>query len=177
MPEQPTPSEAVYRLQTYLRQISYDTPGMTQPPINGYFGVATQRALEEFQTSKALPVTGVADQITWEALYAAYLTSKKANAPTQKMDIFPRTPQNAVLDDGSRGFAVAAVQFMLQRLEAHYGTIGAVAVTGEYSAETKAAVTVFQQSSALRPDGVVTGEVWNELVSQYNMLFTDPTSA
>lgn len=175
MPEQHAPDEAVYHLQTYLRQISYDTLGMTQPPVNGYFGVATQRALEEFQASKELPVTGIADQATWEALYAAYLASKQANAPTQKMDIFPRTPQNAVLDNGSRGFAVAAVQFMLQRLEAHYGAIGTIAVTGEYGTETKAAVTVFQQSSALRPDGVVTGEVWNELVSQYNVLFTDPT--
>lgn len=85
-----TPIAAVLNLQTYLRQISYDTPGMTQPPVNGSFGYATQRSLEEFQAAHGLPVTGMADQATWEALYDAYRASLTANGPRERMDIFPR---------------------------------------------------------------------------------------
>lgn len=164
-------SQATANLQTYLRQISYDTPGMTQPPINGFFGPATKQALEEFQAARGLPVTGRADQVTWELLYAAYRSSLAANSPRVRMDIFSKETR---LEVRSRGFAVAATQFILQQLETQYGKIGSVSVDGLYSEETAAAVRVFQQSNALRVTGTVTGEDWNELANQYNTLFFSP---
>lgn len=166
-----TPIAAVMNLQTYLRQISYDTPRMTQPPVNGSFGYATQRSLEEFQAAHDLPVSGIADQATWEALYEAYRTSRKANGPRERMDIFPRTPTGGILEIGSRGFAVAALQYMLARLEEKYGSIGAVAVTGEFSPATADAVKAFQRSNAFSPTGVVTDAVWDSMAHQYNILF------
>lgn len=162
---------AVRNLQTYLRQISYTTPGMTQPPVNGFFGNATRLALEEFQASQDLPVTGQANQITWETLYAAYLDSLRAAGPRERMDIFPRTSGSGKLETGSRGFAVAAVQFMLQRLEQKYGSIGNVEVTGEFTPATAESVKAFQRCNALSPTGVVTDPVWDSMTSQYNLLF------
>lgn len=166
-----TPVAAILNLQTYLRQLSYDTPGMTQPPVNGVFGFATQRALEEFQASRDLPVTGVADQRTWELLYAGYRASLSANAPRVRMDIFPRTAAGATLEVGSRGFAVMAVQQMLQNLEAQYGTIGAVEITGNFTPETERSVKAFQSCNGFPPTGIVTEAVWDSLAAQYNVRF------
>lgn len=174
---QNTPTAAILNLQTYLRQIAYDTPGMTQPPVNGSFGLATQRALEEFQASRDLPVTGVADQTTWEVLFDAYEASLQANAPREKMDIFPRTAAGAILEIGSRGFAVAATQFMLQALEEKYGSIGPVDVTGNFTRETGEAVKAFQRCNAFTPTGTVTDAVWDAMVNQYNVLFAAQSRA
>jgi peptidoglycan hydrolase-like protein with peptidoglycan-binding domain len=41
-----------------------------QTPTSGIFDATTQAALEAFQVSRALPVTGVADAATWPALLA-----------------------------------------------------------------------------------------------------------
>ena len=166
-----TPIAAVLNLQTYLRQISYDTPGMTQPPVNGIFDYATQRSLEEFQAAHNLPVTGMADQATWEALYDAYRASLTANGPRERMDIFPRAPSGGILKTGSRGFAVAAIQYMLSRLEGKYGSIGNVEITGEFTPATANAVKAFQRCNACSPTGVVTGAVWDSMTHQYNILF------
>lgn len=167
-----TPVAAILNLQTYLRQISYDIPGMTQPPINGSFGFATERALEEFQASRDLPVTGVADRTTWDALFAAYQASLTANGPRVRMDIFPRTAGGATLEIGSRGFAVMAVQCMLQRLEENYGNIGRVEITGEFTPENSESVKAFQRCNALPQTGTVTDPVWDAMASQYNTLFS-----
>ena len=171
MDNENTPIAAVANLQTYLRQISYDTPGMTQPPIDGIFGYTTQRALEEFQAAHDLPVNGIADRATWEALYNAYRLSLQANGPRERMDIFPRTASGGILETGSRGFAVAAIQYMLNRLEEKYGSIGTVAVTGEFSAETADAVKAFQHCNSFTPTGIVTDAVWDSMTHQYNILF------
>ena len=37
-------------------------------PVTGYFGAATQTAVQGFQTAHGLPVTGVLDPATWTAL-------------------------------------------------------------------------------------------------------------
>lgn len=172
-PEQ-MPSEATRMLQTYLRQVSYDTAGMTRPPINGFFGPATERALSEFQASRDLPVTGEADEETWDALFAAYRASLTANAPRVRMDIFPRSASGTTLDVGSRGFAVAAIQYMLMRLEEKYGSIGSVAVNGEFTEETARAVMAFRHSNGLPENGTVTEALWDTMAAQYNVLFTEP---
>ena len=165
-----TPVAAILNLQTYLRQISYDTPGMTQPPVNGVFDFATERALEEFQASRNLPVTGVADRTTWNVLFTDYQRSLAANAPRVHMDVFPRTP-NAVLEVGSQCFAVMAVQHMLQRLEEKYGIIGKTEITGIFTQADSEAVKAFQTCNSLSPTGTVTAPVWDAMASQYNLLF------
>ncbi len=54
---------AVFLLQVLLREHGYN-PG----PIDGFFGFRTEAAVRQFQTDEHLPVTGVVDLITWEAL-------------------------------------------------------------------------------------------------------------
>lgn len=57
------PGEVIARVQAQLQRLGYDT-GV----VDGDFGPATREALMEFQQDNSLPVTGVIDEVTLEAL-------------------------------------------------------------------------------------------------------------
>ena len=162
---------ATQNLQRYLRQLSYDTPGISAPPVDGIFESKTRQSLREFQQSQQLPVTGSADQRTWEALYAAYRSSLANNGQPTAIFLYPRKPPTATVGAGEDGFVVAAIQHMLQELELVYREFGQVTPTGIYDAPTEAAVRIFQERSFLPVTGEVDLLTWNSLADRYNVLF------
>ena len=172
MPNYETEPQAIQNLQTYLRQLSYHDEAIKAPPIDGIFDSDTQQSLMDFQASRGLPQTGVADQALWELLYATYRTSIAENSPPVRMEIFPLLPLNAQFGLGDRGFVIAALQFMLRELERKYGFLLSVQVTGEYDEITETAVRNFQKQNALPPNGVLNRMTWNEITDQYNVLFS-----
>ena len=167
-----TQNQAIRNLQTYLRQLSYHDQSITAPPIDGIFESDTEQSLKDFQTSKNLPPTGIADQALWELLYATYRTSVAQNSPPVRMEIFPLIPLNTEFKTGDRGFVIAAIQFMLRELESKYGFLLPIEVTGIYDEITEAAVTAFQKQNALQPNGIVDRLTWNDIADQYNVLFS-----
>lgn len=163
---------AVKNLQTYLRQLAYHDPAIYSPPVDGVFDESTRRSLSDFQREYGLPVTGIADQLTWETLYNAYRLSLAEEAPLQKMEVFPEYPHDYVLKSGAFGFPVAALQHMLRELEAVYGKIGDMKVDGNYDNLTAEAVRIFQRQNTLPPTGTVNKITWNWITDQYNQLFS-----
>jgi peptidoglycan hydrolase-like protein with peptidoglycan-binding domain len=83
-----TDSGAVRELQKYLLELSYATHGYPHLAIDGIFGRETREVLSLFQRRARLPVTGVADRRTWQALYRAYLLAITSRMPDHK----PRHP-------------------------------------------------------------------------------------
>lgn len=171
MPQSTNERTAIRNLQTYLRQLSYHNPAISNPPIDGIFDTATQNALREFQQAYGLPVTGIADQAVWELLYAIYRSSRAENNTPLKMDIFPRLPQNMEYGPGAQGFVVAAIQFILQELEQQYGNLIITQITGTYDENTTKAVQEFQRMNDLQPNGLVERVTWNAMVDQHNVLY------
>lgn len=169
MPQYKNEAQAIRNLQTYLRQLSYHDSSITAPPIDGIFDTDTEKSLMEFQRSRGLSPTGVADQAVFELLYAIYRASLAEHSAPLRMTVFPALPENMKYSEGAEGFPVAAIQFMLRELERKYGKIQLPSVTGIYDAATAAAVKAFQEQNALRPDGAVDRVTWNEIVDQYNI--------
>lgn len=165
---------AVRNLQRYLRQLSYHEP-LTAPPIDGIFERDTENALREFQSSRGLPVTGIADETTWNTLYAAYRVSLAENTAPQSISVFPRFPKGFRMGEGSTGFVVAAVQYMLQELEVLYGGMRKVIPMGEYDRDTADAVQHFQSVNRLQETGEIDLLTWNLLADQYNWIFDNGT--
>ena len=172
MPERNNESAAIRNLQRYLRQLSYDEESIKAPPIDGVFASDTRDALRSFQSLKGLPVTGVADQETWELLYALYRASLARNSPPRTVAIFPRTPENYELRVGSEGAVVMLLQYMLSELTRDYSDLGDLTPSGVYDTPTENAVTTFQSHNVLRKNGKVDRETWNQIADQYNSLFT-----
>ena len=172
MPEYETEAQAIQNLQTYLRQLSYHDENITAPPIDGIFDTDTRQSLMDFQASKDLPQTGVADQRLWELLYATYRTSLAQNSPPVRMEIFPLLPLDAEFKRGDEGFVITALQWMLRELEAKYGFLLPIQVTGIFDEVTEEAVKRFQEQNALSPSGILDRLTWNEITDQYNVLFS-----
>jgi peptidoglycan hydrolase-like protein with peptidoglycan-binding domain len=103
--------------------------------VDGRFGFKTKLAVKFFQKRHGIFPSGVVSAPTWEALI---VTVRK----------------------GSRGFAVAAVQFELRYV---YG-YQFVKVDGVFGQQTLWAVRLFQKKFHLFPDGVVGPRTWNALV-------------
>ncbi|MGG6241272.1 peptidoglycan-binding protein [Nodosilinea sp. AN01ver1] len=67
-PDNPSPTADVIELQRLLRQTGFLPPNFI---ANGIYDETTQAAVREFQRVNGLPVTGIVDGATWQALYRA----------------------------------------------------------------------------------------------------------
>lgn len=173
MPQQkPFEYQAITNLQRYLLQLSHNDERITPPPIDGIFGTQTRRSLTDFQSQSDLPVTGVADRETWDALFASYLASLDKNAQPLPVAIFPRRPLGYELSPGDSSFYVMALRFMLRELARDYGERLNIAVTdtdSEFDASTEAAVRHFQSLNRLPVTGRVGLATWNAITAAYNL--------
>lgn len=160
--------DAVRNMQRYLRQLSYTDSDIPPVPIDGIFGDATRNSLMAFQAKNGFPVTGVADRATWDALYQSYLKSIKRFTPPKGFSPFPRVPRDYSLSVGDVGFAVSAVQFLLNEATIIQDDIDIVAITGIYNIDTARAVSIFQMANGLRATGEVDKETWDALVDTYD---------
>ena len=128
MNNHPNHSAATRDLQRYLRQLSYTEPTIPPPPIDGIFDTRTTEALQSFQRLRGLNATGVADELTWELLYAAYRAALSANSPPLMIAVFPPDPLGYVIGIGSIGFPVTALQYMLRELQHSYSELADVVI-------------------------------------------------
>lgn len=163
---------AIEKLQRYLRQIAHSDGAFSPPPVDGIFDSATEEALRRYQSMTGVPITGSADQETWERLYADYRASLAKNAAPRAVLIFPFAPLEFGFETGSRGFEVEAIQLMLRELGRNYAELENLPVTGEYDQKTTDAVKIFQERSRLEPHGRTDLLTWNTLADQYNTLFS-----
>jgi peptidoglycan hydrolase-like protein with peptidoglycan-binding domain len=171
MTEHPNYNEAVANLQRYLRQLAYWEENIPQPPVDGIFESRTEEALREYQRLRGLPVTGSADFDTWERLYADYRASLAAHSPPRQASIFPIYPENYVITEGSTGFAVTALQYMLSELRHSYSYLEDLVISGIYDAQTARAVQRFQRENGISGEGGVGLATWNAITDQYNTLY------
>ncbi len=162
-----TESDARQNLQRYLRQLAYFDDSIPFVPIDGNSGSATTDAIRAFQARRGLPVTGVADQATWEAIYEEYLISLEEEAPPSLFSPFPSEPRDYALREGDEGFAVSAIQHMLEEISVFF-PIGSINVTGIYDEATRDAISELQARYLLPVTGETDKLTWNALVRLYD---------
>jgi murein DD-endopeptidase MepM/ murein hydrolase activator NlpD len=119
-------SANVAALQVALRALHHYGGG-----IDGIAGPGTRRAVRSFQRSHRLPADGVAGPRTRRAL------GRRGTPPLG----------SRIMQRASRGWDVAALQFVLRRRGYRVG------VDGGYSANTAAAVRAFQRRAGIAANG------------------------
>ncbi len=161
---------SVANLQYYLNYLSvyYDTiPAVT---IDGDFGESTRRAVIAAQNTFGLTPDGVVGELTWKAIYDAYLGILRTVPPqyTEGTAVpFPGT----VLRIGADSPEVRLLQEYLNEIAASYPSVPTVNPTGYFGPLTQEAVIAFQREFGLEPSGVVGAITWEAISDLYESLY------
>ena len=168
MTEPRTKADAVRNLQRYLRRLSYEDNNILPIPTDGIFAERTKEALMEFQRMEGLPVTGIADRLTWDTLFDRYSRLIRAEDRLRSPDLFPRVPDNYQTTMGETGVFISFLQLLLNELTVIYDALPLLILSGIYDEPTAGSVRRFQELSGLPVTGLVNREVWNRIVEEYN---------
>jgi len=163
-----TERQAILQLQRYLRQLSFFDMSLPEVPVDGIYASETREAVEIFQRNNRLDVTGEVNRETWDALFRAYNDSLQKYAKPVPIDLFYQNPVPSYIQTNDVGFAVAAIQYMLNEALLFYDEQEDIITDGRYSEQTANAVTIFQKHANLPPTGVVDAETWNRLTLFHN---------
>ena len=134
--------------------------------ITETFTLADSLAIEEFQRTRGLTVTGTVNEDTWTLLYYQYVAVLK--------DVFPDcAPQGSVpppfqtLVPGSSGIAVEQLQIWINALSAYYCDLVPQDVTGLYDETTESNVFLLQMILDLPLTGEVDQTTWSLIQQAY----------
>lgn len=157
--------QPIRSLQTMLRVIAEAYPGYVRIIPDGIYGPETVAAVSAFQRKHGLPVTGVTDLPTWEAIVEIYnpaLISQDAAFP---LDVVLNPGQ--VIRKGERHPNLYLAQAMLTVLAELYESIAMPGLTGILDDPTADSLASFQYLSGLPMTGNLDKHTWKHLVLQY----------
>lgn len=158
-------SQPVRSLQTMLRVIREDA-GYTDNVIpDGIYGSSTMEAVSQFQREHGLPLTGVADQPTWEMIVEQYHPALTRVGPAEPLQLILNP--NQVIRKGERHPYLYLIQSMLVALSEIYGSVPPPEITGVLDFATAEALAAFQYLSDLAQTGEVDKITWKHLALQY----------
>ena len=168
-------AQPVRSLQTMLRVIAESDA--TQPSVipDGIYGQNTMAAVSAFQRRKGLPVTGIADQTTWDSIVADYEPALILVGEARPIEVI--LDPNQVIRQGERHPNVYLAQGMLIVLSQAYGSIPEPALNGILDLPTSNSLSAFQSLSLLPATGELDKITWNALASHYPLatrLITNP---
>lgn len=157
--------QPVRSLQTMLRVLGEHDDQYFNVVPDGIYGQQTMAAVSNFQRVHGLPVTGVADQATWEAIHAAYEPALIQISEAEP--VFLILEPNQVLRRGERSPYLYVVQGILIHLSQVYGSIGSPAQSGILDEPTADAISSFQSLSSLPMTGNLDKVTWKHLALHY----------
>lgn len=142
-------------VQFWLSTLAEFDTAIPDLTVDGNFGAGTEKSVKAFQTENGLTADGVVGQVTWDALYLAWVNVQSDMGGTA----YPGT----VLRIGSKGNDVRLVQFWLRIAADNYSSLQTVTVDGSFGSGTAAAVKAFQSLFGLTADGIVGRTTWAKL--------------
>ena len=162
-------------LQYFLSYISLFVPSVSSVALDGEFGAATASAVESFQRTYSLPVTGVVDETTWYEIYNVY-QGLVASIPAVYSEGIIVPYGGFALRVGTDSEYVSLLQEYLNYIAKTYTQIPIIPVTGYFGAMTYNSVTAYQRLFGLEEDGVVDVETWNSIINTYEDLYSGATT-
>ena len=168
-------AQPIRSLQTMLRVIAESDETLPSVVPDGIYGADTVRAISAFQRRSTLPVTGVADQATWEAIVAAYEPALIEVDEAEPLVIILNPGQ--VIRRGESNPNLYLVQAILIVLSEAYASIPAPAVTGVLDIPTANALSEFQSMNLLPVTGELDKNTWRHLALHYPAATNLPSKA
>ena len=153
--------QPVRSLQTMLRTLAQDDERYTTVIPDGIYGPTTMQAVSVFQRQNDLPVTGTADQTTWDAIVAAYEEAELHVGKAEPIEILLDPGQT--LGAGDNGAYVYMLQSILIFLSEEHSSIRRPEHTGVFDRDTAIALKDFQELADLEQTGELDRKTWRYL--------------
>lgn len=160
-------AQPIRSLQTMLRVIA--EADQQQPSVipDGIYGPNTVSAISAFQRRHGLPITGTADQATWDAIIPIYEDSLIQVGPAEPLLIVMNP--NQVIKRGETHPNIYLVQAILTVLAQSYTSIPDPGFSGIIDLPTSESLSAFQRFSLLPDTGELDKQTWKQLALHYPM--------
>jgi peptidoglycan hydrolase-like protein with peptidoglycan-binding domain len=159
-------SLGVLNLQYFINYLSGYYSTVPPLAVDGTFGPATRAAVIDVQNTFGLPADGIVGEITWEAIYDAYLgivTTIPLTFTEGQSVPFP----GVVLRVGGSGDDVRLLQEYLAAISTVFPRIPALTPDGAFGPRTRDAVIAFQEEFGLPINGRVGAITWAAIADIY----------
>ena len=158
-------AQPVRSLQQMLRTIHEADDRYPRIIPDGIYGRKTLEAVSAFQRLHGLPVTGVADQATWDAIALAYEPALVEVDHAQPVEIILNAGE--VLHRGERSPYLYLAQSMLLVLAEEYASITTPSHSGILDEATAQSLATFQALTDLPQTGELDKRTWKHLALHF----------
>lgn len=159
--------QSVRSLQTMLRVIARDRSWAPDIVPDGIYGQDTLSAVSAFQRQFGLPVTGVTDQETWEAIVDEYEEALIRVGKAEPIEILLNPGQ--VFRRGDRSPYLYLAQGMLTVLSEEYINLQKPDHTGVLDGITAESLADFQILTGLPSTGELDRKTWKHLAKHFTL--------
>ena len=146
-------------LQVLLNAVAAAAPQIQPVAVDLIYGTQTENAVREFQALYGLPVTGITERATWNALLRTY-EALLATLPDES-NAFP----GIVLTRGMEGEDVRTLQRLINGAAVNNPNIPSVSEDGVFGAATEEAVKAVQRIYGIEANGRVGAVTWEILLN------------
>lgn len=154
-------------LQTMLRTISRSDGQPCAVIPDGVYDTQTVKAVSHFQQEHDLPVTGVADEKTWDSIVHSYEEALVNVQPAQSLHICMGCGEK--MKQGCTSHYIPLVQTMLSLLCESCGNIPAPGMSGVLDEATADSLHSFQNLCGLPCSGMLDKSTWKHMVLHYQL--------
>ena len=159
--------QPIRSLQTMLRVIAQDDPRLPSMIPDGIYGPSTMIAVTAFQRREGIPVTGIADENTWDQIVAAYEPALIRVGKAAPIEILLEPNQVIILGESSP--YVYLLQGMLAQLAKDHPDILLPGFDGILDPVTSSSLKGFQRLAGLPVTGTLDRITWHHLVRQFTL--------
>lgn len=159
--------QPIRSLQTMLRVIAEDDPRLPTLVPDGIYGQPTMQAVTAFQRLYGLPITGIADQATWEKVVSVYEPALIRISPAEPIEIIFEPGQ--VFRIGDKNAYIYLLQSILTQLSTENPSINRPEHNGIFDDLTSEALAAFQLLAGLPPTGELDRITWKYLSRQFTL--------
>ena len=166
-PEESFVEQPVRSLQTMLRVIAEDDGRLPTVVPDGIYGPTTMNAVTAFQRREGLPITGIADQHTWERVTQAYEPALIRIDKAEPIEIIMDPGQ--IFHRGEASPYIYLLQAILTHLSENHPQIIATDLSGILDQKTSTSLLEFQKLAGLIQTGELDKITWKHLVRQFSL--------
>ena len=157
-------------LQHMLNYLARTIPSLPRLAETGSFDEATLEAVMIFQRDYSLPVTGIVDQKTWEAVTAAYYLNLFQTGTPPPLHVLPTGTDS--VQETEYSTIIIIVQAMLAALNTTISNLEKAELNGINSGSTTRNIKLIQTLSSQEPTGTLDRATWVLLSHLYRAFVT-----